>query len=137
MEGMEAATSHAHVCALRMLHEDGGAHRVHACAQNALQDGVGMPRELRDAVSTMHACHMLPGRPLSPGSVCMAHMQEPRASLGKERAPQGQDLPRGKRCQVEVLHELTGACEHGQVCTVHAILLQGARESTRAPAFEE
>ena len=66
MEGMEAATSHAHVCALRMLHEDGGAHRVHACAQNALQDGVGMPRELRDAVSTMHACHMLPGRPLFP-----------------------------------------------------------------------
>ena len=60
MEGMEAATSHAHACALRMLHEDGGAHRVHVCAQNALEDGVGMPRELHDAVCTMHACHMLP-----------------------------------------------------------------------------
>ena len=73
----------------------------------------------------------------SPGSVCMAHMQEPRASLGKEGVPQGQDLPGGKRCEVEVLHELIGACEHGQVCTVDAILLQDARESTCVPAFEE
>ena len=54
----------------------------------------------------------------------MAHMQEPRASLGKEGVPQGQDLPGGKRCEVEVLHELIGACEHGQVCTVDAILLE-------------
>ena len=64
-------------------------------------------------------------------------IQAQRVSLGKEGVPQGQDLARRKGCEVEVLHEIIGQCEHDQVCTVDSILLQDARKSTCVPGFEE
>ena len=137
MEGMEAGIRMRmcvrYACCTKTVGRTGcmRARRTRCKTAWACQGGCAM-----QSPQCMHAT-CFPADRFSPGSVCMAHMQEPRASLGKERAPQGQDLPRGKRCQVEVLHELIGACEHGQVCTVHAILLQDARESTHVPAFEE
>ena len=70
MESMEAASPHAHACALRMLHEHRGMPRVHACVQSMLHDHVGMARELCDAVCTLHAWRMAPGTPLVSPQVC-------------------------------------------------------------------
>ena len=112
---------------------------VHACAQIMLHNHAGMPRELCDAVCTLHACHMPAGTPIFPHTSRLhgTKIQAQRVSLGKEGAPQGQDLARRKGCEVEVLHEIIGQCEHDEVCTVDSILLQDARKSTCVPGFEE
>ena len=67
----------------------------------------------------------------------MAQDQAQRVSLRQEGAPQGQDLARRKRCEVEVMHELIDGCEAGKVCTIDSILLQHTAKTTCVPAFKE
>ena len=121
-----------------MLHDDGGGQgpvRVRSACGTTAGDAKGPLRCSLHALCMPGAARQTAFFPQ--GTVCMAQGQAQRVLLREEGAPQGQDLTRRKRCEVEIMHELIDSCEAGQVCTIDSILLQHTAKTTCVPAFEE